>query len=283
MRHSYKVVACLVVFVIAAILSRGNVALAAAIAAAGWLAMLGKDAYDTGYTRHKCEGAGCRREHLVSAPPARANVDRLLDGGGEIPTDSPAGGSFCPKKKEGFLDSPLPGPRPPYPVSVAADDDDGDEYPGAIGEEARPGDVDGVEVRSSGNYPGAIGENDGEDEDGGPAFDGDPSQGDRPDSAADGLWTRNHPDRDAGEYTPAGNPFALSRVDAPKAAPPGVDDEATADNLDGDEAMTYQARSRNDATRVTAGTMNRRADMDQYLREEVEERENTPWWGQHEL
>ncbi len=53
--------------------------------------------------------------------------------------------------------------------------------------------------------------------------------------------------------------------------------------MDGDELMTYQARSRNDATRVTAGTMRRVKEMDKYFREEVEEREDIPWWGRHEL
>ena len=54
------------------------------------------------------------------------------------------------------------------------------------------------------------------------------------------------------------------------------------DELDGDERMNYQSRSRNDPIRVTAGTMNRRQDMDKYLREEVEEEEGRVWWGRHE-
>lgn len=54
------------------------------------------------------------------------------------------------------------------------------------------------------------------------------------------------------------------------------------DELDGDERMNYQSRSRNDPIRVTTGTMNRRQDMDKYLREEVEEEEDRVWWGRHE-
>ena len=35
--------------------------------------------------------------------------------------------------------------------------------------------------------------------------------------------------------------------------------------------------------RVTAGTMNRRRDLDKYLREEVEMAENERWWGRNEV
>ena len=59
--------------------------------------------------------------------------------------------------------------------------------------------------------------------------------------------------------------------------------EANDEDIDGDEANTYQVRARNDMVRATAGTMRRRRDMDKYLREEVAEAEDRYWWGRHEL
>lgn len=93
-----------------------------------------------------------------------------------------------------------------------------------------------------------------------------------------------HRDRAVGDnvFAPDGNPFNLNRVGAPYAASACFDDEANDDELDGDERINYQARSRNDPTRVTAGTMNRRCDLDKYLREEVEEEDDREWWGRHE-
>ena len=70
---------------------------------------------------------------------------------------------------------------------------------------------------------------------------------------------------------------------APTAAAAWVDDEANDMELDADEACGNNALSRNDATRVTAGTMNRRRDLDKYLREEVEMAENKRWWGRNEV
>jgi len=95
---------------------------------------------------------------------------------------------------------------------------------------------------------------------------------------------RGHRDRTEGDndFAPDGNPFNLNRVGASHAASACVDDEANDDELDGDERMTYQARSRNDPARVTAGTMNRRRDLDKYLREEVDEEDDREWWGRHE-
>ncbi len=82
---------------------------------------------------------------------------------------------------------------------------------------------------------------------------------------------------------PQGNPFNLNRVAFTTAAGPCLDDEANDDMIDGDERVTYQARARNDATRVTAGTMNRRKMMEKYLNEEVLEAEEREWWGRHEI
>lgn len=92
-------------------------------------------------------------------------------------------------------------------------------------------------------------------------------------------------DRTAGDnaYAAEGNEFNLSREDAPGAAPVCIDDEANDAEMDGDELMAVQGTNRNDATRVWAGVYNRRRDLDQYLREEVDEQENRPWWGRSEL
>lgn len=118
-------------------------------------------------------------------------------------------------------------------------------------------------------YPGAID----------PEGDYDMAQSLNEDSLNEG-----HHDRSVGDnvFAPDGNPFSLNRVGAPHAASACFDDEANDDELDGDERINYQARSRNDPTRVTAGTMNRRCDLDKYLREEVEEEDDREWWGRHE-
>ncbi len=93
-----------------------------------------------------------------------------------------------------------------------------------------------------------------------------------------------HRDRSEGDNdrAPAGNAYNPSRLGAPRAAGECLDDEANDDELDGDERMNYQANSRNDPLRATAGSMNRRRDLDKYLREEVEEEEDSRWWGRHE-
>jgi hypothetical protein len=85
------------------------------------------------------------------------------------------------------------------------------------------------------------------------------------------------------DRAPYGNPFNMNRVSAPHAASACFDDEANDDELDGDERINYQALSRNDPSRTTAGTMGRRAGLDAYLREEVVEEENRVWWGRHEV
>lgn len=80
---------------------------------------------------------------------------------------------------------------------------------------------------------------------------------------------------------PEGNPYSHSRIASPQAAPPSVDDDAIA-FYDGDELVTHHARSRNDPERVWAGVRHRKALVDQYVREELDERENIRWWGVHE-
>jgi len=93
-----------------------------------------------------------------------------------------------------------------------------------------------------------------------------------------------HRDRgeDDGDFTPEGNPYNRGRTAWPAAAGACVDDEANDAEIDGDEGMVYNSLSRNDAERVTAGTMNRRRDLDKYFREECAMSETREWWGRHE-
>lgn len=157
-------------------------------------------------------------------------------------------GAAC--AKEGYSSSSEELAPPPYLVATAAADgvDDGaDDYQGAD-------DLDG--------YQGAIDLDD---------YDSEAEYG--------------HRDRTEGDNAgaPEGNPFNRGRISAPSAADSCIDDEANDGEMDADELNTYQARSRNDAERVTAGTMNRRRDMDKYFREEVEEAEDRIWWGRGEV
>lgn len=93
-----------------------------------------------------------------------------------------------------------------------------------------------------------------------------------------------HVDWDAAgrDGIPAGNPYDLDRIASPQAAAPCVDDDAIA-IYDGDELMAYQVRSRNDPERVWAGIYRRKALIDRYVGEELDERENTQWWGAGEV
>ena len=93
-----------------------------------------------------------------------------------------------------------------------------------------------------------------------------------------------HRDRTAYEtgFSPLGNPFDTDRIAYPAALGPCIDDEAHGANIDGDELNVYHARSRNDNTRVIAGTIRRKEFMDRFLREELEEEEDSRWWGRHE-
>jgi hypothetical protein len=99
----------------------------------------------------------------------------------------------------------------------------------------------------------------------------------------DTLPGLGHRDSRRGEAMgpPEGAPH-FRRISPVYAAPACIDDEANDDTIDGDERLSYQALSRNDPTRPTAGTMSRRGALDQYLREEVEEADDREWWGRHE-
>jgi hypothetical protein len=155
------------------------------------------------------------------------------------------GGAGCCKVKEGY-DNPPPGA--PAPHAVRADFEHG----------AAP--------RGDPHYPGAIDEGD--------------YTADEFDSEA-AYGHRDRVELDS-EVAPYGNPYNRGRVAHWPAADACVDDEANNDEIDGDELATYHGRARNDAERVAAGTMNRRRDLDKYLRSECEESENRQWWGNHE-
>jgi len=92
-----------------------------------------------------------------------------------------------------------------------------------------------------------------------------------------------HIDRSRYEVAPEGNPFDPMRVRSDLAAAPCVDDEANDNEIDGDERMAQQGAARNDATRTTAGTINRLKDMRKYLEEETLEAEEREWWGRNEV
>lgn len=188
--------------------------------------------------------------------------------------------------REGFAStySFLPGQRPPYAVATP---------PAAFGQISQKF-TQNSEAKKDTEFSGYKGAIDGADFDidsaGGPVFTGSEDLNgevppDSPDMSADDAWFRGHRDRleDMYEEFPEGNPYQLSRTAAPKMAEPCIDDEANDDQYDIDERNTYQARARNDATRVEAGIFNRRVFLDPYLREEVEEREDIPWWGRHEV
>lgn len=91
-----------------------------------------------------------------------------------------------------------------------------------------------------------------------------------------------HADAMRDRDVPRGNPFLEGRIAVPQGAPPCVDDEATA-HFDGDELVTYHARARNDPERVWAGARRRKAHVQRYVGEELDEAENTVWWGRHEV
>jgi hypothetical protein len=129
-------------------------------------------------------------------------------------------------------------------------------------------------------YPGAI------DDDvafpgapGGSATDA--SRGDE--TQYDTAAALGHRDLRAGDNAamPRGNPFQTSRIKPTIAASPCNDDEAIV-ALDGDEAMAVQGYSRNDPTRVEAGIFRRKSMMKRYVNEELDEAQDSRWWGLHE-
>ena len=159
---------------------------------------------------------------------------------------APAAGPARPLPREGFE---LPGVPPPYPVYAPARRVRRTDRQPAL---ARPG-----------RYPGAIDFDE---------YDSDPAAGGQRDSRAEDS-----------RRAPEGNPFNPGRVGVTLASGPCLDDEANDDEIGGDERMAYRGTARNDPTRATAGSMNRRRDLAKYLDEEVAEAEERMWWGRHEV
>ena len=95
-------------------------------------------------------------------------------------------------------------------------------------------------------------------------------------------WGHSDWDAAARDGVPEGNPFSRNRVAAPAAAPPCADDDALAIH-DADELNAYQARARNDPDRVRAGALRRKAFVSHYVKEELDEQEDSQWWGRHEV
>lgn len=70
--------------------------------------------------------------------------------------------------------------------------------------------------------------------------------------------------------------------DAPETRDLGYDND-TNGLFDADEAAAYQVRSRNVPERVWSVGPRRRAFVEKYTREELDNEENKAWWGRHEL
>jgi hypothetical protein len=82
-----------------------------------------------------------------------------------------------------------------------------------------------------------------------------------------------------------GDPFQLNRIESRAGAEPcdyGYAGEAR-NTFDADRQMVEHGRWRNDPHRVVAGVMRRKELVDKYVREELEEEENSPWWGRWDL
>jgi len=55
------------------------------------------------------------------------------------------------------------------------------------------------------------------------------------------------------------------------------------DVFDADERNVHLVREKNDAHRVVAGGMRRKDQLSRYLKEELDEEENSHWWGQWDV
>ena len=85
-------------------------------------------------------------------------------------------------------------------------------------------------------------------------------------------------DRIEGEY----NGSDISRFKYNLSSEDNILDESNNDILDGDERISANSLSRNDNVAVIAGSMKRTSDLDKYMREEVEQEEDSRWWGNNE-
>jgi len=176
------------------------------------------------------------------------NLD-LLDSASLAANPSPSAiigdANLLANVSEGFTGATTapPGPSPPAAVFLPPTGPAAEKYPGAI-------DFDESPLSQITDSAAAVGHSD---------------------------W--DEADRDS---VPLGNPYDLGRIASPQAAGPCVDDDAVA-VLDGDELMAYHGTARNDPERVWAAATRRKAFVGRYIREELDETENTRWWGDHEI
>ncbi len=87
---------------------------------------------------------------------------------------------------------------------------------------------------------------------------------------------------------------ASSRRDAAEPDPEEADDDVypaspylharghEPDHVSFDERIVRNGSARTDPWRADEGRRNMKAHLDRYFREELEDAENTPWWGRHE-
>jgi cytoskeletal protein RodZ len=73
---------------------------------------------------------------------------------------------------------------------------------------------------------------------------------------------------DVGDIVPHAEPF---------------EDDFVLESLDDGELMAQQALSRNDPERALAGITNRKALVERFMGEELDEAEDERWWGRHEV
>jgi hypothetical protein len=161
--------------------------------------------------------------------------------------------------QEHFGQFPAPGAPPPVPFEVPPTYPDPGAYPGRVREL-------GAGDQPIPPYPGAV------------TFDP-ADQRAFYESGVGGYRDRTALETD---NFPAGNPYDTARTFAPFAEGPCLDDDSYGGMMDADEAYAVQIRSRNDPTRVAAGIIRRKEFMDAYLREELEQEEDSRWWGRHE-
>ena len=166
--------------------------------------------------------------------------------------------------------APSAGQRPPAAAAAPA-------APTPAAKAAEAGDAD-PPLADFADYPGAVDSGEGADETGRPL--GGPEVADEPGE----YEQEGYADRGQARSRGAGpeRRYETGRTARPQAGGACFDDEANDAGLDADEYNADQARWRNDPVRVAVGVAGKRRALDAYLREEVAEREDDPWWGRHE-
>lgn len=206
--------------------------------------------------------------HVAVSEGGRARAGRALDNAVMV---LPAPAAALVEGFTGATTAP-PGAGPPAWARIPVGDRDEGESRGEGGD----GDKSGGGGRDKSD--GGAGEGAAEEYRGAIDFGGEGAEtGDQAPALGHSDW-----DAAARADVPEGNPFDPGRVARPQAAAPCEDDDAFAIH-DADELVTYQNRSRNVPERVWAGIYRRKALVERYVREELDERENSQWWGAHEV